>query len=275
MSIFYAFLLGLIQGATEFLPVSSSGHLVLAQSILPGFTTPGLVFDVVLHAGTLAAVLLYYRNDLLWLAKGSAGLLSIRDNREARRWVTGLCLATVPAAIAGILVNDFIESLFESPRMTAVFLCGTGLILFAGEWLKQRNRHRDPHSRHITWMQYGTVGLAQALAILPGISRSGSTMAAGLAVGWSRDTAARFSFLLMIPAVSGAVLLKALEIPDHLASGSIAVPEISIGFLTAAIVGYCAIALLLKLIRKHTFKGFAGYCLGIGILTLGIQYFLN
>ncbi|HPQ38807.1 MAG TPA: undecaprenyl-diphosphate phosphatase, partial [bacterium] len=221
MGIIYAVILGAIQGITEFLPISSSGHLVLAQSILPGFSAPGLVFDVVLHAGTLVAVLAYYRLDLIRLARGLAGGLPENENRDSRRWILGLLLATIPAAVVGVIADDAIEALFESPVFTAAFLCVTGLILFLGEWLKSRHREHMDASSAMTPGRWLTVGIAQALAIIPGISRSGSTMAAGLAVGWSRETAARFSFLLMIPAVSGAVLLKGMDMPAMLSSGTV------------------------------------------------------
>jgi len=264
----YSILLGIIQGITEFLPISSSGHLVLMQQFMTDFQSSGLVFDIVLHAGTLIAVLAYYYKDLIWLGSGSLGYLNPKENKAARQWTLMLLIASVPAAIAGLSVEDFVEKMFENPLFTSVFLCGTGIILFIGEYLKSRSKSGDENIEKSEFSKSLLVGVAQAMALLPGISRSGSTMAAGLAVGWSRSKSARFSFLLMIPVVSGAVILKLPEIPELISNGSVQISHLLIGFFSAAISGYFSIILLLKIIGKYSFNVFAVYCMAIGLLSL-------
>lgn len=264
----HAVLLGLIQGISEFLPISSSGHLVVVQSLIKEFHSPGLVFDLVLHAGTLMAVIAYYWKDLLWLIKGAVGCLPGKEIEEARKLIWMLIIGTIPAAVFGVIAEDALAKLFENPRSTSVFLCGTGLILLCGEWLHKRMEDREDPSSEKPIKNAFLVGLAQALALFPGVSRSGSTMAAGLAVGWNRQRAARFSFLLMIPVVAGAVILKIPDLPVMLRTGSVNGNELVIGFATAAISGYLSIAVLLKLIRRYSFKIFGVYCMAVGIISL-------
>ncbi|MBN1297409.1 undecaprenyl-diphosphate phosphatase [bacterium] len=268
MTMLHAIILGIIQGITEFLPISSSGHLVLVQSILPRFSAPGLVFDIILHAGTLVAVLFYYAQDITRFAKGIAGKLPPEENRSVRSWLIALAVATVPAGIVAASVGDIIESMFENPAMTSVFLGFTGLILFWGERMKSAHPDRSASEHRIPWRMALIIGLAQALALLPGISRSGMTMAAGIALGLPRETATRFSFLLMIPAVAGAVALKSLEIPSLISTGTVGYSELAVGFVASAIAGYLAITGLLRLIKKYTFNVFAVYCLIAGTASL-------
>ena len=266
----YAIILGVLQGISEFLPISSSGHLVLVQNILTGFDSPGLVFDVVLHAGTLVAVIAYYRRDLKWLINGCIGNLNPEDNKEAKQWTRMLLIGTIPAACIGVFAGEFIESMFENPLFTRVFLCGTGCVLFLGQWLSRKRTEKTSVKPYTNAL---IIGFAQALALFPGISRSGSTMAAGLAVGWSRNKAARFSFLLMIPAVSGAVFLKIPEIPQLVSNGSVQISEFIAGFLAAVVTGYFSIILLLQIIRKYSFNVFAVYCLIVGGVSLAFNLF--
>jgi len=269
-SLWQSILLGALQGITEFLPISSSGHLVLAQNFLTGFKSSGLVFDVVLHAGTLLAVLLYYRNDLVWLLKGSMGNLEKDDNNSAKIWVQMLILGTIPAAVIGVFAEEKLEKLFKSPVNTSLFLCFTGCILLFGEFIHRKMQtEKDDLSQ--PYFHSFLIGCAQAMALIPGVSRSGSTMAAGLAVGWTRKKAARFSFLLMIPAVSGAVVLKLPELPALLKSGDVKILDLASGFLTAFVFGYLSIIVLLKLIQKYSFKPFGIYCLVVGIMFFVIQ----
>lgn len=263
--------LGILQGITEFLPVSSSGHLVLAQSIIPGFEAPGLVFDVILHAGTLFAAVMYYRRDILWLLKGLIPGISKHASADVRSWIMGLILASLPAAIAGIAVGDVLESYFENPFLVSILLCVTGLLLLTGEWLSRKRIDPTGAERQLDLPGALTVGMAQALALLPGISRSGSTISAGLAIGWSRETATRFSFLLMIPAVSGALILKSPEIPELLATGQIGTAALLTGFLSSFVAGYAAIAFMMRMLKKYSFKSYAVYCLLAGFLSVILQ----
>ncbi|MBN1879832.1 undecaprenyl-diphosphatase UppP [bacterium] len=267
----HSLLMGILQGLTEFLPISSSGHLVLVESMIPGFKTPGMIFDVLLHAGTLLAVLIYYRAELIWLITGAIGRLDEDANKIARTWVLGLTLATIPAAVMGLLAENSIEALFDNPIWVSFFLFGTGCILLVGEWLGSRNSQVLNPSDRLNMKKALWVGMAQAVALIPGISRSGSTIATGIALGWSREKAARFSFLLMIPAVSGAVLLKVNDMGEFIASGDIVLKELIIGFFAAFLSGYCAIALMLRMIRRYSFKVFSLYCMAAGSISLIIQ----
>jgi undecaprenyl-diphosphatase len=202
MTIFQALLLGVIQGLTEFLPVSSSGHLAIAQHYLPGFNQPGLLFDVLLHFGTMLAVVIYFRRELVRLA-----LACFRTGPEAetdRRILLLLVLASVPTAIIGLSFKDFFEQSFHNLPLIAVMLCVTGTLLFLSERLRKPGRTEAG----LTGADALLVGTVQGLAIIPGISRSGSTIATLLLKGVDGETAARFSFLLALPAVAGATLLQ-------------------------------------------------------------------
>ena len=262
----YAILLGILQGITEFLPISSSGHLVLAQNFMPDFHSPGLVFDVILHAGTLLAVLAYYCKDIIWIGKGVLKKLPETDNKAALNLLKMIVIGTIPAAILGVAAEDLFEQVFEKPIYASFFLIGTGCILFIGEYMARSFAENARESG--TVKDALLVGLAQAMALFPGISRSGSTMAAGLALGWKREFCARFSFLLMIPAVGGAVVLKLPDLPQLLSSGSVSWPVVFTGFISAALSGYLAIVFLLGLIKKFTFNVFAVYCMLAGIISV-------
>ncbi len=262
-----AILLGILQGLTEFLPISSSGHLVLVQSLMKGFEEPGLVFDVLLHAGTLLSVLVYFRRDIIDLAKGVFSGSDPEIRRRSRTMVSALIIATIPAAAAGILAEDYLEQLFQSPTFASFFLICTGLILCVGEFLKGRVLvEKDPVGQ-FNLKSYILVGMAQALALLPGISRSGSTIAAGMALGWSRTASARFSFLLMIPAVSGAVILKIPDAVTLMANHGFSAGVLMAGFTAAAVSGFLAIDLLLKLVKNRSLFPFAIYCIAAGSIV--------
>ncbi len=268
-----AVILGIIQGITEFLPVSSSGHLVLVQSLLPGFAEPELLFDIALHAGTLVAVLLYFRRDLTALLKGvfrKAGPDPLFSEKESWIMIAGIVVATIPAGIAGVLFEDKVEKLFDSPRDAAVCLIATGIILICGEWFgKKRSSGNEPQDGlHI--LQWVIVGVAQAVALLPGISRSGTTITAGLVLGWRRTSAARFSFLLMIPVVAGAVVLKAPELLTQTQTGNTHIGSVLVGTIFAALSGYFAIHWLLKIIRQSSLSYFGIYCICIGLLSFAM-----
>lgn len=243
-----AALWGLIQGLTEFLPVSSSGHLVLVPAVF-GFEEPGLAAAVMLHLGTLVAVLAYFRRDLL-------RLLRFRSDPEARRIIFLLLVGTVPAAVIGLSLRGPIETIFSEPWVAAVALMVTGaVLLFAG--LLNRGVRRLAEGRAADAL---VVGLAQAFALLPGISRSGMTITAGIAQGFTRAEAARYAFLLSIPAIAGAGLLDGIDLARH---GGFTW-DLLVGMAVAAVVGYLAIAVLLRVLQRVGLLPFALYCLAAG-----------
>jgi undecaprenyl-diphosphatase len=238
-------ILGLVQGLTEFLPISSSGHLVLVPRML-GWDEPDLGLTVMLHLGTLVALLLYFRHDILGLILGVLG--QGPDPAVARRVTRFLIVGTIPAVIAGLALGGFFEDAFHRPYESSIELVFTGLILIATERFGERAvRHELDDKR-----AFG-IGAAQALAILPGISRSGSTIGAGLLAGLTREEATRFSFLLSIPAIAGAAVLDAAE-------GELVVTGASIaGTVVAGISGWLSIHYLLRFVRTHSLTVFCWY----------------
>jgi undecaprenyl-diphosphatase len=263
VNLYQALLLGVLQGATEFLPVSSSGHLVLVPWLL-GWESPGLAFDAVVHWGTALAVVAYLWRD--WLALIQATLRSIQQRSLAdptARLAWFIVLGTIPAALIGYLLEDFFEGLFARPVAAAAFLLVTAAFLTASERLGRRERGLDT----LTWPDALLVGLAQALAIFPGISRSGATIAGGLARGLKRESAARFSFLLATPIILGAGLFKMLDLAQE---GNLAaqVPTLVVGFLAAAVVGFGCIHFLLRYLQRRRLYPFAVYCAVVGIACL-------
>jgi len=259
-----AALLGILQGMTEFLPVSSSGHLVFGGAML-GFAKPKLLFDILVHMGTLVAVLSIYGGDAWRILK--AWLLSLigrNEDRASLRTAWLIIFASVPAGVVGIFFDDFIESLFASPRMTSFGLLATGTLLFFSKFSDTGGKGEA----EISWLDALIIGLFQSIAIIPGISRSGSTITSALFRGIDREMAARFSFLLSIPAIGGGFVLKAKHFAD--ASPSDTIPFI-VGTLAAAATGVIALRWLLRLVRRGNFRGFAYYCWALGIS--GILFF--
>lgn len=248
MEPFQAIFLGILQGLTEFLPVSSSGHLVIAQSLIPGFSQPGVLFDAILHGGTMLAVLWYFRKMILGLD---------------RRMLVLLAVGTVPAGIVGITLKDFLEGLFSNTRMVGIALLITGGM----NWMID-TRHKTLDTRHksaIGWADAIVVGVAQAIAIIPGISRSGSTIFAGVIRGIKKEEAAVFSFLLSVPAVAGSVGLEAIS---HGGKDGIDFASYFLGAVAAFIVGYFSIGILMRFLLERKFKVFAIYCWVLGLTTL-------
>jgi undecaprenyl-diphosphatase len=257
MTAYEAVWLGIIQGATEFLPVSSSGHLVIAERLL-GVRQPGVALEVALHLGTLLAVIVYFRQQLRYLARGVIGLIpDVPERRTARRLFLLLILASVPAAVVGLLLKDRIEEAFASEVFAASMLIVTGLLLLSTVRARVSRARIDPAS---AWW----VGCAQAIAILPGISRSGSTMAVGMMRGISPTEAAEFSFLLSIPAVAGASILT---LPDAMSRSQLGMSHL-IGGLVAAVTGYAALAFLFAILRRGRLWWFGWYCVGAGTATI-------
>ena len=260
MSIFQAFVLGILQGLTEFLPVSSSAHLALAP-LLFGWRDPGLAFDVALHLGTLVALLWYFRADWAALVKGALNIGRTRRvaNADERR-VLLLIIATIPAAVGGLLLEDYAETVFRSPYLTSTMLIVMGVLLWAADRFSSRERQLDS----LRTREAVLIGLAQVAALVPGVSRSGSTMTAGRALGIDRPSAARFSFLMSMPITAAAVILKT---PEVIREQGVSAPLV-VGVLAAALSSWLAIAVLLRYLARHSFGVFAVYRVLLGLFTL-------
>jgi undecaprenyl-diphosphatase len=249
---FAALVLGIVQGITEFLPISSSAHLALAHHFFDWNVADNLTFDVALHFGTLVAILLYFARD--WCQ-----LFARRD-----RMLWFVLAASIPGAIAGALLEDAAESTFRGPLQMALLLAIMGLLMAAAErWGKK--------SQELAQMRFGEamlIGLAQALAIMPGVSRSGVTMTTGLAFGLTREAAARFSFLLATPIMMGATLYQCRHLFGSEA-GTVTWLPLIIGVVAAGVTGFAAIAFLLRFLRQHSFYPFVWYRLALAALIVG------
>ncbi len=251
MNLLEAVILGLVQGLTEFFPVSSSGHLVLAESML-GVNPPGVGFEVLVHVATLAAVLLVYRRRILALAIGGA-----RGEPEALRYLGKLALASLPVALVGLTAASFIYRVFDAPAIAAGNLLITGAVVYATRWLIGRGDRREPG-----WSASIGIGLAQAVAILPGISRSGATVAAALGTRMAPAAAAEFAFLLSIPAILGAFALKAPELmSSDLGVSPLALAAASVSAFVSAVA---AIVLFVRWLQAGHLHRFAYYCWAVG-----------
>jgi undecaprenyl-diphosphatase len=260
---FRGFVLGAIQGLTEFFPVSSSGHLILVP-ILLGWPDQGLAFDTVMHLGTLAALLWFFRRELVSLTvrffKRDA------DGRRARIFVLKLVVATVPAVIAAFLLKELIETAFRSGRLVAFNLALWGLVLLWADRSAVSSSAEKDSVELVSWKQAVAVGLAQPLALIPGTSRSGITITAGLFSGLSRAAAARFSFFLSIPVTAGAGLSGLLDVLEQ-GSGSEGILPLAIGFLSATIWGLFAIRFLLSYVAKRRYDLFVAYRLALALVV--------
>lgn len=246
--------LGLVQGLTEFLPVSSSGHLVLAQEYL-GVRAPGIVLEVALHLATALAILLYFRRRLVDIFRGAAG-----ERGRGGRFLALIAVASVPAAAVGLLLEDQVAAIFERPRLVGAALLFTAAALFLSTVIR-RGRLR---AADLGFAGAIAIGLAQALAIAPGVSRSGMTIVAGLLVGLAGEEAATFSFLLSVPAVGGAALLEARKIESFPGNW----PALALAFAVAFLAGLAAIYVVLATVRGRRFTWFGVYCAAVGIAAL-------
>lgn len=275
MSIFQALVLGIVQGATEFLPISSHGHLTLVPFIV-GWETPSVSFDIALHAGTLIAVLIVF-----W-PRVAPMIRAIRQpDVENRQLLTLLFIGTLPAAVLGLALNSLFEKTFERPVLDAIFLAITGYLLFVGERILKeqdervaesavavraaaaRGENPDPpwkprDEKDLNEEDAILIGIAQAASILPAISRSGATVVAGLARGISRETAVRFSFLLSIPAIAGAIIAKLPDMAKEFGNGDL-VPML-VGVAAATVSGIVAIRTFIRIFATRGLKGFGVYC---------------
>ncbi|MCL4237685.1 MAG: undecaprenyl-diphosphatase UppP [Anaerolineae bacterium] len=270
MDLFEALVLGVLQGATEFLPISSSGHLVLVPWWL-NWPEPPLLFDVAVHLGTLMAVLVYFWRDWLALLRAGAHALRSRSVQDPdTRLLLLIMLGTIPAAVVGALLEDAFETTFSKPRLVAAFLLVTALVLFLSERAQPGRRALED----MTTRDALVVGTAQALAILPGVSRSGSTIAAGIVRGLPRAVSARFSFLLAAPIVFAAGAKQGLDVITGAEQVSQAlIGPLVVGFAAAAVVGFVCIWGLLRLLQRQRLYGFAAYCAVFGVLSLLVALF--
>lgn len=272
VNIVEAIVLAIVQGLSEFIPISSSGHLVIVPWFL-GWEKPSLLFDTVLHWGTLISIFLVFGADIWRIGLATLGSLASRslvDVNARLGWF--IVVGTIPALVTGLLFKDFFEALFSSPPAVGGFLLVTAALLTTSE-LIVRSRPPQATLTSLTWRQAILIGLAQAIALAPGISRSGSTMAAGLGLGLRREDAARFSFLLGTPAFFGAGLLELLDAISVDAADVMAqAPILLLGLVVSAVVGYAAIRGLLAYLRRHSLYVFAGYCLVMGLLVLVLSF---
>lgn len=266
-----AIVLGIVQGATEFIPVSSSGHLVIVPWLL-GWAPSSLLFDTMLHWGTLLSIAVIFWRDFLQMITQTLRSIVTRslDNMYARLgWF--IIVGSIPAAVTGLLFKDFFETLFASPTAAALFLLVTALLLVSSE-LMMRYAEKLRSLETMGWLDAILIGLFQAVALAPGISRSGTTIAAGLARGIRREDAARYSFLLGTPAFFGAGLLQLLETMDEptelLAAQA---PLLVVGFIASAISGFIAIRFLLAYLRTRPLYPFAVYCVIVSVAVLGLS----
>ncbi len=257
MSYFDAIILGVVQGLTEFLPVSSSGHLVMAQTLL-GVPAPGVFLEVALHVATLLSVMVVYRAKLLELLIGA-----LRREAGAIHYIGMLVLATVPVAVIGFFFRDPIEAAFDTPYVTGFMLLATGVILWSTTWGSRDRAITEPRTGQAVAM-----GLAQCLALLPGISRSGTTIATGLWLRLDGVRAAEFSFLMSLPAIAGAAILQVADIQGGVALDG----PLLAAFLTALVAGVVAIKSLVWLVRRQVFHHFAWYVWAVGLAFLGYLY---
>lgn len=263
MTVIQAVILGIIQGATEFIPVSSSGHLVLVPWLL-GWGAPGLTFTVAVHFGTVFGVLAYFWQDWLKMIRGALRWVRMRDVMDLdQRLLALLILGTVPAAVLGVAFRGFFEHIFKSPLIAALMLLVTTALLIAGEWLGKAMRGLED----LGWKDGLVVGLAQALAMIPGISRSGSTIAAGRLRDVRRDDAARFSFLLATPIIIGTGLFQLVDLLRAGVKTFGGVPLLA-GFLSALFSGYLVIHWLLAFLRARSMNVFAVYCFAFSLISL-------
>ncbi len=265
MDLYHALLLGLVQGLGEFLPISSSAHLVVLPWLM-NFPTPGLTFDVALHFGTLISLLIYFYRD--WLKLGRAFFTSLRKRPAEysfeERLIWYLILGTIPAMFAGLFVEDYAETLFRSPLLVATMMAVFGTLLY----ITDRYSTKCKNIEQIGLREALLIGLAQCLALIPGSSRSGVTITAGLALGMDRFSAARFSFLLSTPIVAGAALLKAKDMLGH---GIDRTWMAGIAF--SALVGFLAIKYMLHFLKTSSYAVYVLYRWGFALVVFAAYIF--
>jgi len=276
MGIFDALFLGVLQGIAEFLPVSSSGHLILGESIL-GLDVESLKsFDVVVHIGTLTAVVVYFWKDVVMLFQGFfafLGFYKINSHvKESQKLILYIIVASIPAVLTGLFFEDAIDFLFRDALYVGLWMIIIGQIFFLAEWYASKYKKE----KELNLQSAIVIGLAQAVALIPGVSRSGSTIATGLFRGLSREKAARFSFLMSMPVVFGAGLLTAIKEMKKASEAGLGISfgeqadllPLIIGFASSALAGFAAVYFLMKFIKNHTLRGFGVYLFGIGTAAI-------
>jgi undecaprenyl-diphosphatase len=275
MPLFQAVTLAVVQGLTEFLPISSSAHLVLIPW-LAGWPEQGLAFDVALHAGTLAAVLIYFIRDWIELLLAGFGIrasakMSDADLSWKKKVFWFLVIGTIPGAVVGVLFEKFIEERMSQPVPIACAMIATALLM----WWADSLTNLDRHMPDLTITDSVTIGSAQALALFPGVSRSGITITTGLFRGLTRETAARFSFLLSTPLIAGAALKELPKLVHAHKAGGLDLPisTLLIAIAISAIVGYAVIGFLLRYLQTRTLKVFVVYRIAVGIIVLLLVFF--
>ena len=271
MSVWEAILLGIVQGITEFVPVSSSGHLLLIPDLF-NLTTPNLLLIAVSHIATILAVIIYFWRDLWQILLAVIEAVRQRDwmgTTEARLgWF--IAVGSIPAAVVGFTFKDHLDAIFSEPIYAAFFLLGTAVILVTGEQLLARHEgHKTP--AEMGWTDAIVIGLFQTMALFPGISRSGSTIMAGLLRGLDRYTAARYSFLLSVPITAGAGLFEARELL-HVDWSSAEMMPVIVTFIVSGVVGITCIHFLLEWLKRRSLYGFAIYCASFSLIYLAVAF---
>jgi undecaprenyl-diphosphatase len=269
MTIIQAFLLGIVQGLTEFIPVSSSAHLLIAQKIL-GIPADDAMFSflVIVQLGTIISLVVFYWKDLLLIARSTLDFKRSTPERDLGFYII---IATIPALLAGYLLKDAVEALFQQPMLeAAIRLFSAAILLSLVEWLGRRVRKLDS----MTWQDALVIGLFQVIAVFPGASRSGATIAGGMSRGFDRPSAARFAFLMSMPvmlAAGGYQMLDVLQMPDLGAF----LPVLAMGFVTAAFIGWLAIRWLIGYLGRKSLFVFAIYCALLGAIVLAASFLLG
>jgi undecaprenyl-diphosphatase len=257
-----AIALGVIQGLSEFLPISSSAHLTLAPWLF-GWEDPGLAFDVALHFGTLLAVLWYFRMEWLQLIKAAFGIITTgRIETPEKRKVVYLIIATIPGAIGGLMLQSRAEAAFRSPEVIAIALIVMGILLWAVDKAVDQRRVLG----EMRWVDSLLIGLSQVIALIPGVSRSGSTITTARGLRFDRESAAEFSFLMSMPIIAAAVVLEG---PKALHQGGLT-NELMSGVVAAAISGWLAISILMRYVSRHSYGIFAFYRVALGLAVLAV-----
>jgi len=260
MTLIQIIVLAIVQGLTEFLPISSSAHLILVP-VLSDWPDQGLAFDVAVHVGTLSAVVWYFRHDLITMTKDWTASCVQRKTIGDSRLAWAVIIGTIPVGAAGLFLHDLVDTVLRSPLVIAWATIGFGLLLWWAD--VQGKRQRDEH--HLSWKDIIVIGLAQVLALIPGTSRSGITMTAGLMLGLTRSAAARFSFLLSIPAILMAGGYKGLKL---LGDGNVEWTAIIIGTVLSAVTAYLCIHVFLKVLERMGMLPFVIYRLALGVVLL-------
>jgi len=273
MNLFQALFLGIIQGLTEFIPVSSTAHLLIGQTIL-GLPADDAMFAflVLVQVGTIVSLLIYFWNDLLTILmdtlKNLGGLRDFPTLPENAKMGWYIVIATVPALLAGYLLKDAVEALFQMPLLQAsIRLFAAAILLALAEWLTKKDRQLDS----MTWLDALVVGLFQIIAVFPGASRSGSTISGGMLLNFDRPSAARFAFLLSVPVMLAAGAYEMLDVV-RMPGLTKFLPALAVGFITAAVVGWLAVRWLLRYLAGHSLYVFSTYCAIMGTIVLTLFF---